>query len=83
MEIVLITLLMLLGLYIIKTTLATVIKIGICLFIISMILNILLQRGEQPMKEIIIYLDNNKKTKKIMKIKRFVNKIKKLINKIK
>jgi hypothetical protein len=34
------------------------------------------------MKEIIIYLDNNKKTKKIMKIKRFVNKIKKLINKI-
>jgi hypothetical protein len=35
------------------------------------------------MKEIIIYLDNNKKTKKIMKIKRFVNKIKKLINKIK
>jgi hypothetical protein len=42
MEIVLITLLMLLGLYIIKTTLATVIKIGICLFIISMILNILL-----------------------------------------
>ena len=35
------------------------------------------------MKEIIIYLDNNKKTKKIMKIKRFVNKIKKIINKIK
>lgn len=34
------------------------------------------------MKEKIIYLDDNKKTKKIMKIKRFVNTIKKLINKI-
>lgn len=34
------------------------------------------------MKEKIIYLDNYKKTKKIMKIKRFINKIKKVINKI-
>lgn len=34
------------------------------------------------MKEKIIYLDNNKKTRKIMKIKRFINKIKRIINKI-
>ena len=34
------------------------------------------------MKEKIIYIDDYKKTRKIMKIKRFINKIKKVINKI-
>ena len=81
MEMILTIVLIALGIYVIKTSIGAIFKIGICLAIIAMILNILGQ--VILMKGKVVYIDKYREEKKkdlVYRFKKFIKKVWNIIN---
>ena len=76
MEAILTIALIILGIYVLKTSIGAIFKVGICLVLISMILSLLAQEVI-PMLAKVIDLQEYKKKK----FKRFINKLKRKFKK--